>query len=82
MKKIGKQYKTENELIDEYGDSIIPITYIPQVIFYIVHGVQPEYVLPNRNNKNHATFWFMKDKTFDLKKMWDATKDDKRKKRN
>lgn len=68
-------YNSVDKLIKDYGDTIVGISFMPQVLFYIEHGIQPEYVFPKENNENRATFWFLKDKTYHLKKLWDATKE-------
>jgi hypothetical protein len=68
-----KIYKNASEMLEDYEDSIVGLTYIPQVIFYIEHGEQPEYVFQKEDGSKRTCFWFLKDKTRDLKKLWDAT---------
>lgn len=73
-----EKYSNTKELLDNCKESVVGISFMPQVFFYIEHGVQPEYVFPKeRDNRGRATFWFSKEKTRHLKKMWDDTKENR-----
>lgn len=71
MKKIN----TIEEAYEIYGsDSLVPISFMPQSMFYIKHGVQPVVTLPKDGEQNKMTWWYLRSETYQLKKEWDATR--------
>lgn len=71
MEKIN----TLEEAFARYGeDSIVPISFMPQSMFYIKNGIQPVVTLPKDGDPNKMTWWYLKSETYQLKKKWDATR--------
>ena len=63
------------DLIDKYGgkNSLIPLGYFKQVMFYAKHGVQPKFVYENEIKPRYLTCWYLKSDITEVKAMWDKT---------
>lgn len=69
MKTIG--FETLEEAVECYGRAnLIPIDYLPQVIFYIKNGCQPKFVWEKELQAGRVTFWFIKAETTYVYKKW------------
>ena len=71
---VRKTYTNLNDFLEIYGDSVVGISFMPKVFFYIENGIQPLYVFRKEDQHSRATFWFAKNETRELKKMWDKTR--------
>lgn len=66
------------EAKDVYGeDSLIPISFIKQIIFYTSHGCQPKFTCESEKEKGKIVCWFLKSETSYLNKKWTETKYEK-----
>lgn len=58
------EFKTLDDLFECYDKrDLVAIDTLRQAIFYIKHGVQPEFVYEKEGDPGRATFWFLKAKT-------------------
>lgn len=65
------QFTTLDEAFDCYGrENLIPIDYLPQVIFYCQQGCQPKFVFENELKPGKMTFWFHKGESSYIYNKW------------
>ena len=65
------QFTTLEEAFDYYGrENLIPIDFLPQVIFYCTHGCQPRFVFENELKPGKMTFWFHKGESQYVYNKW------------
>lgn len=65
------QFTTLDEAFDCYGrENLIPIDYLPQVIFYVKYGCQPKFVYENELKEGKITFWFHKGESSYVYNKW------------
>lgn len=70
---------TIKEAFEIYGEnSLVPISFMPQSMFYIKSGVQPVVTLPKDGDPTKMTWWYLKSETYELKKLWDSTRPNRR----
>lgn len=71
---IGRlKFKTLEEAKECYGeDSLIPIDFIKQIIFYTQRGVQPVYICESEKDdkKGKLVAWFLNSETQWVYKKW------------
>jgi len=64
-------FETLQDVFDCYGrENLIPIDYLPQILFYTSHGYQPEFVYENEIKGGRLTAWYHKKKTQNVYKEW------------
>jgi len=69
MNKI--QFETLDEVFECYGrENLIPIDYLPQIIFYTKFGCQPKFVFENEKKEGRLTCWFLKNESNFIHKKW------------
>lgn len=69
--------KTLQDVKDCYGeDNLIPIDFLPQLIFYTSKGVQPVYVCESEkeDKKGKIAYWFLKSETQWVYKKWNENR--------
>ena len=66
-----KQFESLDAALDCYGrDSLIPIDYLPQIIFYTASGYQPKFVFESEIRPGRITAWFHKRETAGVYREW------------
>lgn len=69
MNKI--RFETLDEVFECYGrENLIPIDYLPQIIFYTSYGCQPKFVCEHENKAGKLTCWFLKSESSFIYKRW------------
>lgn len=64
-------FKNLDECIECYGrGNLVAIDTLPQIIFYVSHGVQPKYVSENETKQGRISCWFLKQETAYVYKLW------------
>ena len=63
MKK--QVFDSLEEVFEAFGeDGVIPITYMPQIIFYLSnYKIQPVWTIPSEINEGKLAFYFIKAET-------------------
>lgn len=63
MKK--QVFDSLEEVFEAFGeDGVIPITYMPQIIFYLSnYKIQPVWTIPSETNEGKLAFYFIKAET-------------------
>lgn len=69
------EFKSLEDLFECYDrEDLIAIDTLKQAMFYVMQGVQPEFVWQKEDEPNRMTFWFLKKKTQYVFKEWQKTK--------
>lgn len=63
MKK--QVFDSLEEVFEAFGeDGVIPITFMPQIIFYLSnYNIQPVWTIPSETNEGKLAFYFIKAET-------------------
>ena len=68
---VGLKLKSLEEAKEVYGeDRLVPISFLPQIFFYVKHGVQPACVFESEKIPGKIVGWFLKEETQYVHKKW------------
>jgi len=72
---ISIKFKSLEEAKEVYGEgSLVPISFIKQIIFYAKHGVQPKFVYESEKDSGKVVGWYLKNETEYVHRKWKESK--------